>query len=204
MYYFNALFNFAIYYGFLIILAIVAALWIEHRVSRSQVASPPFHVDSWRNLLARAGPALVALIAITVLVQERRRFRSIPFNQDQQRMFATSMDQALRGNPSRPKLLIFDARGWGEAVSVALYLERVRCPWKVLSYSSMIPLIFGRTKAITDVQTEAPPNSSTWQILPKEDALRLKDQNKWDVLPLSKDIDLAIPGSSEKGLKIER
>jgi len=204
MYYFNALFNFAIYYGFLIILAIVAALWIEHRVSRSQALSPPSNLASWRNLLARAGPALIALTAITVLVQESRRFRSIPFNQDQQRMFATSMDRALRNDPARPKLLIFDARGWGEAVSVALSLERARRPWKVLSYSSMIPLIFGRTKAITDAQTEAPPNSSTWQILLKEDALRLKEQNKWDVLPLSKDIDLAIPARSEKELKVER
>jgi len=199
MYYFNALFNFAIYYGFLIILAIIAALWIEQVVSRSQLVVSPLPIARWRHRLVAAGPTLISCFAILVLLQESRRFRSIPFDQDQQRMFATSMERALADNPNRPKLLTFDARGWGEAVSVALYLERAHCPWKVLSYSSMIPLIFGRTKAITDVQTEALPNSSTWQILLKEDALRLKNNNDFVVLPLSKDINLAFPSTSKAG-----
>ncbi|HEX7516209.1 MAG TPA: hypothetical protein VF345_02870 [Chthoniobacterales bacterium] len=198
MYYFNAFFNFAIYYGFLIILALVAALWMEDRISSYHLASSPLQAGTWRNRLSRAGPAMIALAAIAVLVQEARRFRSIPWNQDQQRMFATSMERALRIDPVKPKILIFEGPAWGEAVGVALYLQRARCPWTVLSYSPMIPLIFGRTRAITDVQTEAPSNSSTWRMLLKENASLLKDNQEWNVLPLSKNIDLAIPSTSEK------
>jgi hypothetical protein len=198
MYYFNSLFNFAIYFGFLIILALVAALWMEDRVSSYHLTSPPLQRGTWRNRLSRTGPAMIALVAIAVLVQESRRFRSIPLKQDQERMFAASVERALRVDPVQPKILIFEGPAWGEAVGVALYLQRARCPWTVLSYSPMIPLLFGRAKAITDVQAEALPNSSTWRMLVKESALRLKDDDKWNVLPLSKNVDLAIPSTSER------
>lgn len=204
MFYFNALFNFAIYFGFLIIFAVVAVVWIEDRLSTGQLASPPSQPATWRNRMRTCGPAVIALIAVAVLAQEARRFRSAPTDQDQQRLFGTSLEQALRSDPTPSKVLIFEAPAWAETLGVALYLHRSRHPWTVVSYSSLIPVIFGRTRVITDVQTEAPKDSSIWRVLPRKDALPLEANSRWTVLHLTKKAILVIPSKSGNETPVEK
>jgi len=56
----------------------------------------------------------------------------------------------------------------------------------------MIPLIFGSTRAIPDLQTEEPIGSSTWRILPRENTLHMEGDPGWNLLPLTKNVYLAI------------
>jgi len=196
MYYFNALFNFAIYFGFLIILAVFVTLWIEDRISTDHMVPSPSRAETWRNRMVTTGPAVIALLAIAVLAQEARRFRSAPTDQNQQRMFATSLERALRIDPTQAKILMFESPAWAEALGVALYLHRSGHPWTVVSYSPMIPLLFGRTRAIPDLQTEEPIGSSTWRILPRENTLHLEGDSRWNLLPLTKNVYLAIQSKS--------
>jgi len=197
MYYFNALFNFGIYFGFLIIFAVVVTLWIDRRISTDHLVSSSSPAKTWRNRMETYGPAVIALVAIAVLVQEARRFRSAPTDQNQQRMFAASLERALRIDPTQSKVLMFEATAWAEALGVALYLHRTRHPWVVVSYSPLIPIYFGRTRTITDVKTEAPKDSSIWRVLPREGALPLEGDSRWNVLPLTKKAYLVIPAKSD-------
>ncbi len=196
MFYFNALFNFAIYFGFLIIFAVAVVLWIENRLLTDQSASSPSQPATWRNRMRTYGPAVIALLAVAVLAQEARRFRSAPTDQNQQRMFATSLERALKSDPTHSKVLMFEAPAWAEALGVALYLHRSRHPWTVVSYSSLIPILFGRTRVITDVQTEAPRDSSIWRVLPRKDTVPLEADSRWTVLHLTKKADLVIPSKT--------
>lgn len=204
MFYFNALFNFAIYFGFLIIFAIVVVLWIEDRLSTDHLPSSPSRTATWRNRMRTYGPAVIVLVAIAVLAQEARRFRSAPTDQNQQRMFGTSLEQALKSDPTQSKVLMFEAPAWAEALGVALYLHRNRHPWTVVSYSSLIPILFGRTRVITDVQAEAPKDSSVWRILPRKDALPLEADSRWTVLHLTKKADLVIPSKAGNEMPVAK
>jgi hypothetical protein len=204
MFYFNALFNFAIYFGFLLIFAIAVVLWIEDRLSTDQLASSPSRPATWRNRMRTYGPAVIALIAVAVLAQESRRFRSAPTDQNQQRMFGTSLEKALKSDPTQSKVLIFEAPAWAEALGVALYLHRSRYTWTVVSYSSLIPVLFGRSRVITDVQTEAPKNSSIWRVLPRKDAVPLEADSRWKVFHLTKKAILVIPSNSGNETPVEK
>lgn len=204
MFYFNALFNFAIYFGFLIIFAAAMVLWIEDRLSTDRLASSPAQTATWRNRMRTYGPAVIALIAVAVLAQEARRFRSAPTDQNQQRMFAASLEQALKNDPTHSKVLMFEAPAWAEALGVALYLHRSRHPWTVVSYSSLIPILFGRTRVITDVQTEAPRDSSIWRILPRKDTVALEADSRWTVLHLTTKADLVIPSKAGNETPVEK
>jgi hypothetical protein len=132
---------------------------------------------------------------MAVLAQEARRFRSAPTDQNQQRMFAASLERALRIDPTQSKILMFESPAWAEALGVALYLHRTRHPWTVVSYSPMMPLLFGRTRAIP-LPTQEPIGSSTWRILPRENALHLEGDPGWNLLPLTKNVYLAVQSKS--------
>ena len=80
MFYYVSLFNFAIYYGFLLIFAIVAACWVERLLSPSSS-----YAGTWRRRVEFLGPVLLALVAFASFALEARRFRSNPPDQDQQR-----------------------------------------------------------------------------------------------------------------------
>jgi hypothetical protein len=196
MYYFNALFNFAIYFGFLIIFAVVVVLWIEDRISTERSAPSVSRAATRRNQMLTYGPSVIALVAVAVLAQEARRFRSPRPDQDQQRMFATSLERALRIDPTQSKILMFETPAWAEALGVALYLHRTRQPWTVVSYAPLITTLFGRTRAIPGLPTEEPVGSSIWRILPRENSLHLEGDSRWNVLHLTKKVDLAIQSKS--------
>src|SRR5205823_5572444 len=103
MFDYNALFIFAIYYAWLLVVALSLALWIEHCCPvRFQLV----------------GVIALLLVAATAFAHERRRFRGAT-NNDAQRQFATSVDQALILDPSQPKFLNFDSEANGQAERVA-------------------------------------------------------------------------------------
>jgi hypothetical protein len=203
MYYYISLFNFAIYYGFLLILAITAALWIEHRALAEGLASSMPYSGNWRKWTKIVGPIMIALAAVAAFAQEARRFRSPSPNQDLQRLFATTIERALKMDSIQPKLLSFEGQTWAEAVGVALYLQRAGCSWYVADYAPSIPLIFGRDRAIPDKETGARlPNASIWRIVSTGSASLLEKEQGLTVLPLVRDVDLVIRPGLRNGAQI--
>lgn len=193
MYYYISTFNFAIYYGFLLIFAITAALWIEHRALAVGLAASTSYSGNWRRWVKITGPTMIVLAAVAAFAHEARRFRSASPNQDQQRLFATSIERALKMDSIQPKLLSFEGPTWAEALGVALYLQRTGCSWYVADYSPLIPLMFGRDRAIPDKETGARlPNASIWRIVSPTSASLLEKEQGLIVLPLARDVDLVI------------
>lgn len=203
MYYYVSTFNFAIYYGFSLILAITAALWIERRAFEG-LASSTSHSRNWRKWLKIMGPIMIAVAAVAAFAQEARRFRSPAPNQNQQRLFASSIERALKMDSIQPKLLRFEGPAWGEAAGVALYLQRAGCSWYVADYAPSIPLIFGRDRAIPDKETDARvPNASIWRIVSPRSASFLLREG-FTVLPLAWDVELVIKPDLHDAAQIEK
>jgi hypothetical protein len=203
MYYYISTFNFAIYYGFALIFAITAALWIERRAFEGLESSTSYS-RNWRRWLKIVGPILIAFAAVATFAHEARRFRSPSPNQDQQRLFATSIERALKMDSIQPKLLRFEGQAWGEAAGVALYLRRAGCSWYVADYAPSIPLIFGRDRAIPDKETDARvPNASIWRIVSPRSASFLEKEG-FTVLRLAMDVDLVIKPDLRDKAQIEK
>jgi hypothetical protein len=179
MFYFNSHFNFAIYYAGLLILAITAALWIDGKLAGAR--------GKW---IATVGAVVLGLAVIAAFVQERRRFHSAPANQDQQHQFAASIEKALSIDPAQPKFINFEWAAGGEAVGLALYLERRGCAWMV---REDWPLFFGRDKVVTPSRTDLPvptASSSFWRVVSHQTALTIGPEQRVTVLPLMNDADL--------------
>jgi branched-subunit amino acid transport protein len=201
MYYYISTFNFAIYYGFALIFAIAAALWIERRASESLESSTPYP-RNWRRWLKILGPITIAFATVAASAFEAHRFRSPSPNQDQQRLFATTIERALKMDSIQPKLLRFEGQAWGEAAGVALYLRRAGCSWYVADYAPSIPLIFGRDRAIPDKETDARvPNASIWRIVSPRSASFLLREG-FTVLPLAWDVELVIKPDPRNGAQV--
>lgn len=203
MYYYVSFFYFAIYYGFLLIFAIVAALWMEDRISPRLL--PPSYAGNWRSRVAALGPILVVVAAVAAFAHEARRFRSVPPDQNQQRLFATSLERALRIDPAQPKFLSFEDGAWAEAVGVALYLERSGCSWAV---RKDWPFVFGRERVITDKRPGPPfptPSSSFWQIVSSKSSPSLvANDRRLHALSLTNGIDLVVQPAGRNGAQIEK
>ncbi|MCA1659803.1 MAG: hypothetical protein LC642_04570 [Verrucomicrobiaceae bacterium] len=173
--------------------AITAALWIERRALSKHWSVSPSFFGNWRPRIRAAGPFIVALMAIAAFVHEARRFRSAPPNQDAHRLFAMTMETALKMDPVEPKLLSFEGQAWGEAVGVALYLQRAGISWYVADYAPLISIVFGRDRAIPDKEAGARlPNASIWRIVSPRSTPSLLKEEGLTVLPLAKDIDLVL------------
>lgn len=193
MYYYSSFCNFAIYYGFLLVFAMTAALWIERRALSKRLAVTASPLENWRKSMRAAGPCLVALAAIAAFAHEARRFRSAPPNQEEQRLFATTIETALKMDPVEPKLLRFEGQAWAEALGVALYLQRAGATWYVADYAPSIPLMFGRDRAIPDKETAGRvPDASIWRIVSPRSASFLAKEQGLTVLPLARDTNLVI------------
>jgi hypothetical protein len=179
MYDYNALFNFAIYYGLLLVVAFTAAVWIvETYPSRAQLA-----------ILAA-----LALALVVVFAQKRHSFQSA-VSDNEQRQFAASVEKALQLDPAAPKFLNFDWRANAQATRVAVYLERKRIAW--WSRENW-PLQFGEDRVLQPGKAGQPvPTlaSSFWWMLLHENARPTESDDRGVVLPLTHDVDLVIyPG----------
>jgi hypothetical protein len=192
MYYYNALFNFAIYYGLLLIFAATVALWIA-RGAFAWPSKMTSDSSNWRTRVKTIGPLLLFLAAFAAFRHEARRFRSVEQDAAQQHLFAVTMARALEIDTIQPKVLSFEGQAWAETVGVALYLQRAGSPWYVTDYAPTIPLIFGRDRAIPEKETVAGlPNASVWRIVSPATADVLAREQGSTVLPLNREVKLVL------------
>src|ERR1043166_2571953 len=118
MFDYNALFIFAIYYGWLLLVALSLAAWIENLLSRRPAR------------IRIASVIALALAAAFAFKHERRHFRAIP-DEAEQRHFAATVEQALVLDPAQPKYFNFDWQAGGQTTGGALYRERGAFVWGV-------------------------------------------------------------------------
>ncbi len=176
MFDYNALFVVAIYYAWLLVVALSLALWIERRCPvRFQLA----------------GLIALVLAVATAFAHERRQFRGAANNGAQQR-FAASVEQALRLDPSEPKFLNFDSEVNGQAERVALFLERRGVRWWV---REDWPLPFGEERIIRPGKTSQPVptlSSSFWRVSLRSNPAKTEGDPNATVLPLTSEVDLVV------------
>jgi hypothetical protein len=185
MFYYNALFNFAIYYAWLLVIALSAAVWIERRLSGRP-----------------ARMRIIGLIALTLLaagafIRERRHFRAAP-NANENRFFAAAIERALALDPVQPKYLNFDWQGGGQTTRLALYLERKGVRWWV---REDWPLLFDEERIIREGKPGQPvPNleSSFWRVVWHSNLSAQATTPTSTVIPLTRDYDLIVyPGKAD-------
>jgi len=176
MFDYNALFVFAIYYAWLLVVALSLALWIEsHCPARFQLV----------------GLIALMLAVATAFAHERRRFRGAASN-DAQQQFAASVEQALILDPSEPKFLNFDSEANGQAERVTLFLERRGVRWWV---REDWPLPFGEERIIRPGKTNQPVptlSSSFWRVALHSNPAKTEGDPNATVLPLTSESDLVV------------
>jgi hypothetical protein len=182
MFDFNALFIFAIYYGWLLLVALNSAAWIENLLSRRPAR------------IRIAGLIALALTVAIAFQQQRRHFRAAP-DETEQRHFAATIDQALILDPAQPKFFNFDWQAGGQTTRVALYLERRAVRWWV---REDWPLLFGEDHIIRSGKSNQPVptlSSSFWRLRLRANPLKTERDSKAIVLPLTREFDLVLrPG----------
>jgi hypothetical protein len=176
MFDYNALFVFAIYYAWLLVVALSLALWIASRCpARFQLV----------------GSIALMLAVATAFAHERRRFRGAASN-DAQQQFAVSVELALLLDPSQPKFLNFDSEVNGQAERVTLFLERRGVRWWV---REDWPLPFGEERIIRPGKTNQPVptlSSSFWRVTLHSNPAKTEGDPSAIVLPLTSDADLVV------------
>jgi hypothetical protein len=194
MYDYNSLFNFAIYYGWLLIVALATAAFIESRLAFWRSRAPNPAAQQWRVRMRLLGVTAIALAAVIALRHERRRFRAAS-DDDQQRLFAESVERALKLDPAEPKFLNFDWQANVQATRLAVYLERRGIRWWV---RENWPLQFGQDRIIKLGRTDQPVptlSSSFWRVSLNSNPNRTEGDANAILLTLSQGTDLVIhPG----------
>jgi hypothetical protein len=179
MFDYNALVNFAIYYAWLLVVALSLAVWIQQLCPAR---------------IRLAGLTALALIVMVAFARERRHFRGMG-DGDEQRQFAAAIERALILDPVQPKFLNFDARANGQAERVALYLERRGIQWWV---REDWPLVFGAERILKPGRTDQPNptlSSSFWRVALRAEHADIRVGEDPVVLPLNGAVDLVIyPG----------
>jgi hypothetical protein len=185
MFYYNALFNFGIYYAWLLVVALSAAVWIESRLS------------GWPARTRIIGLIALIFLAAGAFIRERRHFRATP-DPNENRFFAAAVERALVLDPGQPKFLNFDWQGGGQTTRVALYLERKGVRWWV---REDWPLLFGEERIIRDGKPGQPvpnPESSFWRVVWHSNLSAQATTPTSTVIPLTRGYDLIVyPGKLE-------
>lgn len=179
MFYYNALFNFAIYYAWLLVVALSAAVWIQGRAS------------SWPRRTRVMGLIAVILLAASVFIKERRHFRAAPDARENQ-FFAAAVERALALDPVQPKFLNFDWQGGGLTTRLALYLERKGVRWWVREHW---PLLFGEERIIRPGKSNQPvpeTSSSFWRVSLRSNPSATERDPNAIAVPLTSEFDLVI------------
>ena len=191
MFDYNSLINFAIYYAWLLVVALTAALWIDNRLSLWHARTGSSGAHSWPARIRRVGLITLTIAALAAFTHERRRFRAVPHH-DRQRLFAESVDRALSLDPVQPKFLNFDWQSNDQATRLAVYFERRGIRWWV---RENWPLQFGADHIITPGRSDQPePNlsSSFWQIALHSNPSATGGDPRAIVLPLTSEVDLVV------------
>ncbi|MEY2562674.1 MAG: hypothetical protein QOH88_867 [Verrucomicrobiota bacterium] len=192
LYDYNSFFNFAIYYAWLLVVSVAAAVWITDRLSLGQERLNST-TRPYAKRIRLLGLITLTLGAVAAFTHEHRRFRGTPAD-DQQRLFSTSVERGLALDPSQPKFLNFDAQVNAQAERLAVYLERRGIQWWV---REDWPLQFGEERIIKAGKPGPPVptvSSSFWRAALHSNALKESDP-RTIILPLASDVDLVIyPG----------
>jgi hypothetical protein len=185
MFYYNALFNFAIYYAWLLVVALSAAVWIQRRLS------------GWPARIRIIGLIVLTLLAAGAFIRERRHFRAAP-NANENRFFAAAIERALALDPVQPKFLNFDWQGGGQTTRLALYLERKGVRWWV---REDWPLLFGEEHILREGKPGPPvpnPASSFWWVVWHSNLAAHPTTPTSTVIPLTRGYDLIVyPGKAD-------
>jgi hypothetical protein len=187
MYYYNALFNFAIYYAWLLVVALSTAVWIERRVS------------SWPARMRMMGLILLTLLVASAFIRQRRHFRAAP-DPNENRFFAAAVERALALDPVQPKFINFDWQAGSLTTRLALYLERKGVRWWVREHW---PLFFGEERILREGESKPgqiipTSESSFWRIVCHPNLPGQATTPTSTVIPLTRDYDLIVyPGKPE-------
>jgi hypothetical protein len=176
MFDYNALFIFAIYYAWLLVVALSIALWVAERC---------------RPRVQLVGVIALMLAVSAAFAHERRRFRGAA-NNDAQRQFAASVERALKLDLAQPKFLNFDSEANGQAERVALFLERRGVRWWV---REEWPLVFGEERIIRPGKASQPVptlDSSFWRVALRSNRAETADDPNAALLPLTPAVDLVV------------
>jgi hypothetical protein len=135
---------------------------------------------------------VVTLAAVVALAHERRRFRAA-VDQDQERLFAESVERALSLDPAEPKFLNFDWQANAQATRLAVYLERRGIRWWV---RENWPLQFGADRIVTRGSSVQPvASSSFWAMVLHSNPSVAGADPRAIVFPITPDVDLVVhPG----------
>jgi hypothetical protein len=194
MFDYNAFFNFAIYYVWLLLVAVSAAVWIEDLLSRWHARVSNSAARPWPTRIRIVGLAGLTLTAALAFQQERRYFRATT-DEAEQLHFAATVDHALLLDPVQPKFFNFDWQAGGQTTRVALYLERHGIGWWV---REDWPLLFGEDHIVRpEKMNPVLPtlSSSFWRLALRTNPPATEGDPKAIVLPLTAEFDLVLhPG----------
>ena len=191
MFDYNSLINFAIYYAWLLVVALTAAAWIDNRLSLWHARTVPSSAYTWPARIRLVGLITLLLAVVAAFTHERRRFRAAPDNY-RQRLFEESVAQALILDPAQPKFLNFDWQSNSQATRLAVYFERRGIRWWV---RENWPLQFGADRIITPGRSDQPVptlSSSFWQTALHSNPAATGGDPRAIVLPLTPEVDLVV------------
>lgn len=192
MYYYVGFFNFAIYYGFILIFAVSLACLIENGFQSSKVWTRRRR-RQFRRVFA-IGPSLLVVMALLAFRLEVRRFASAPPAKESMVQFSTALDAALACSPSTPTVLNFEEKVWAEAAGIAVYLERRGRPWMV---TKDWPVMFGREHVMSAggaTVSEPDRGGSGWRVVPSSVSLSLlRDDPTLHAFRIAAGVDLVVP-----------
>jgi hypothetical protein len=179
MFYYNALYNFAIYYAWLLVVALSVAVWIAR------------HAATWPARMRIIGLTSLAILAASAFLRERRHFRATP-DGNENRLFAAAVEHALALDPAQPKYLNFDWQGGGLTTRLALYLERKGVSWWV---REEWPLLFGEERIIWPGRTDRPVptlSSCFWRVSLRSNPAATEGDPNAIRVPLNSEFDLVV------------
>jgi hypothetical protein len=189
MFDYNALFNFAIYYGWLLVVAMAAAVFLENWLSSWRARAPNLAAQHRRARVHTVGIIAITLAAVAAFGHERRRFRAVS-DHDQQRLFAESVERALKLDPAEPKFLNFDWQANAQATRLAVYLQRRGIRWWV---RENWPLQFGADRIVTPGSSVQPlPTSSFWRMVLHSNPSPTGGDPGAIVFPVTPEVDLVV------------
>jgi hypothetical protein len=194
LYDYNSLFNFAIYYGWLLVIALSAAVWIENRFSLWRAGITTSAASRWATRIRVLAVVALFFAMATAFRRDRRYFRATS-NRAEQTHFAATIERALALDPARPKFFNFDWQANAQATRTAVYLERRGIEWWV---RENWPLQFGADRVITPGKTNQPlptSSSSFWRFALHSNPFATEGDPNAVTLPLTNEVDLVIhPG----------
>lgn len=196
MYYFNAFFNFAIYYLIALTSVAVAALWTAARLAHCDARTSDWGIR-WTSVVL-AGAALFTF------VWQSDGWRPRPVDVGAQQTFIRGVKEALAEDPAPEveKIVVFDAEGGLYILGVALQLERHRRSFRVDSEFPVARVIFDRERVLSrDLEHSHAHSRLVWRVIKDGSAASAFAAEHAQVRPLLDGYILATPIPHQGHLK---